>query len=162
METDLSKISELSSLKEKENQEFRLFLKGYDHYKVDEIVHKLNQKYLSEYDCTDCANCCKRLSPNLSREKIIEIADYLDISYEEFKEKYVEREKAEGFILKGRECPFLQDNKCSIYDHRPEACSSYPHLHKDNINHRLINIIDNSYICPIVYNILEDLKSELR
>ena len=161
MEKDLDKIKELAKLKEKENEDFIIFLKGYDHYKVDEIVHKLNQKYLAQFDCTKCANCCKKLTPALSRDEIEKIADYLNTSLEKFKGDYVERKTAEGFILKNIDCPFLKNNKCSIYDCRPEVCQSYPHLHKDNINHRLLNIIDNCYICPIVYNIIEDLKREL-
>lgn len=158
MEKDLTKISRLAHLKEEENQEFSMFLKRYGHHKVDEIMHKLNKRYLKQYDCTECANCCKKLMPTFTQEDLEKIANYLDISYEKVKKDYVERKTAEGFILKGSECPFLLNKKCQIYDYRPEVCRSYPHLHKDNINHRLFNIIDNTYLCPIVYNIFEDLK----
>ncbi len=48
-----------------------------------------------------------------------------------------------------------------VTDCRPEVCRSYPHLHKDNINHRLLNFINNTFVCPIVYNIMEDLKEFL-
>jgi Fe-S-cluster containining protein len=157
----LDKLFELAEEKEKENREFRIFLKKCDHYKVDEIVHKLNEEYLTEDYCMDCANCCKKLKPSLSQEEITEIANHLDISYEEFKEAYIERAMPEGYILKGDECPFLENNKCSIYDYRPEVCRAFPYLHKKDINNRLINIMDNSYTCPIVYEVLEDLKDML-
>lgn len=161
METNLEKIKKLAKLKDEENQEFIFFLKGCNHHLIDRIVHQLNKKYMKEIDCKECANCCEKLIPALSLEETENIADYLNLRYEDFKEKYIEREIASGYILKGNTCPFLQDKKCSIYDCRPEVCKSFPHLHKDNINHRLINIIDNSYLCPIIFNILEDLKNQL-
>jgi hypothetical protein len=34
-------------------------------------------------------------------------------------------------------------------------------INKKDINNRLINIMDNSYTCPIVYEVLEDLKDML-
>ena len=160
MEKKIYAIKEKAQKKEKENQEFRFFLKGYKHHQVDEIVHKLYQKYLSRYDCTECGNCCE-LSATLNQEEVEEIAKYLNISYKNMKKKYIERKTAEGFLLKGRKCPFLYENKCSIYKYRPKVCRSYPHLHKDNINHRLISIFDNFYICPIVYSTIEELKERI-
>ncbi len=161
MEKNLEKIKELAQLKDKENQDFSFFLRECDHHTVDRHVHKLNQKYSIEYDCTSCGNCCKKLMLTLTQEEIKVIADHLDISYQQFSETYIEREAAGGFILNGPGCPFLENNKCSIYNFRPEICRSYPHLYKDNINHRLLNIIDNTSVCPIVYNIIEELKDEL-
>ncbi len=158
MKKDLCEIERMAHLKEEENQSFMIFLKGCDHFKVDKIVHKLNEKYLSLYDCTKCGNCCKQLAPSLSQEEILEITDFLNITYEDFIEKFVNRETTNGFILKNQECPFLNKNKCSIYEYRPEACRSFPHLHKDNINHRLLSLLDNIHICPIIYYIFEDLK----
>lgn len=158
METDLGKIEKLAQEKEEENFNFENYLKGCNHHEVDKTVHKLNKKYLEEYDCTECGNCCKKLAPALSLEETEDLARHLKISYEEFKKKYIERETAEGILFKDRVCPFLDENKCSVYECRPEVCRSYPHLHKDNINHRLLNLINNTFICPIVYNIMEDLK----
>ncbi len=161
MENKIYAIKEKAQKKEKENQEFRIFLKGYNHHQVDKMVHKIYQKYLSRYDCTACGNCCKILVITLYHEEVEKIAKYLNISYKKMKKKYIERKTAEGFILKGQKCPFLHDNKCSIYKYRPEVCRSYPHLHKDNINHRLISIFDNVSICPIVYSIIEELKERI-
>ena len=161
MEKNLNKIKKMAQLKEEENYEFRIFLKGCDHYQVDKLVHKLNQKYLAQYDCKKCANCCKKRTLTISLEELKTIAQYLNISNEKFKEKYIERNTPSGFTLKGQGCPFLDNNKCSIYECRPEVCHSFPHLHKDNINHRLLSIIENSHICPIIYNVLEKLKKEL-
>ncbi|MEJ6950694.1 YkgJ family cysteine cluster protein [Natronospora cellulosivora (SeqCode)] len=159
MEEDLQRIMDISKSKEKENEEFRIFLKGCNHHQVDKIVHELNIKYSKEIDCTKCANCCKKLIPALSLDETKDIAKFLTLDYDEFSKKYIERETAGGFTFQGNSCPFLSDKKCSVYDCRPEACSSFPHLHKDNINHRLLNIINNNHLCPIIFNVLEDLKS---
>ena len=91
MEKDLCKIYKQFQKNKKENEEFRLFLKGYEHYKVDEIVHELFHKYTSEYDCIQCAKCCKELAPTLSNEEKERIAEYLDISKEKFNRDYIAR-----------------------------------------------------------------------
>lgn len=163
MEKDPKKVKKLAGVKEDENQEFINFLRNCDHHEVDKIVHSLNKKHLSNYDCTSCANCCKQLIITITEEDIVRIAEYLDISSSEFKKTYVKRKLPQGYTLDSPGCPFLDadSDKCTIYECRPEPCSSFPHLYKDNINHRLINIMDNTYICPIIYNLIEELKEEL-
>jgi len=156
---NIKKLERLAREKEKENLDFIFVLKSSDHHGVDRIVHQLNKKYCQEIDCTDCANCCKKLAPALSQEETERIASFLKLTYGEFEEKYIKRKTPQGILLKGPECPFLSENKCSVYEYRPEACRSYPHLHRDNINHRLISFVDNTFICPIAYKIMEDLKA---
>lgn len=158
MKINIKILERLAQEKEKENLDFIFVLKNSDHHMVDRIVHQLNEKYFQKIDCTDCANCCKKLAPALSLEETKRIARYLKLTYRKFENKYIERKTPQGILLKGPECPFLCENKCSVYDYRPEACRSYPHLHRDNINHRLISFVDNTFICPIAYNIMEDLK----
>jgi hypothetical protein len=58
-------------------------------------------------------------------------------------------------------CPFLANNKCSNYDCRPKDCRSYPHLHKKDFVFRLWGVIENYEVCPIVFNVYEQLKTEL-
>jgi len=45
-----------------------------------------------------------------------------------------------------------------IYDHRPKACSEYPHTNR----RKFIQITDltlkNAEICPAVFEIVEELK----
>lgn len=159
MKINIKKLERLAREKENENLDFIFVLKSSNHHRVDHIVHQLNEKYFQIIDCTDCANCCKKLTPALSLEETEKIAGYLKLTYAEFEEEYVERKTPQGILLKGSECPFLSENKCSVYEYRPEACRSYPHLHRDNINHRLISFVDNTFICPIAYKIMEDLKA---
>jgi len=164
LETDLKKIKTLSEKNEQKNWDFRSFLKGYDATieEMDVIVHELNQGISSEIDCTICANCCKEVQPLLDREDIKKCCEGLGISVPQFKKKYLKFDKEEGnFVFKEKPCPFLKNNLCSIYSHRPKDCNSYPHLHKKEFIFRLWGVVENCSICPIVFNVYEQLKEEL-
>ncbi len=164
METDLNKIRKLSKEKEDENWEFRSFLKGCDisKKKMDSIVHKLYKKVSSEIDCKTCANCCREMQPLLDQEDIENFSKYLGISNPQFKDKYlVKDEYLEKFVFIEKPCPFLKDNLCSHYTCRAKDCISYPHLHKSGFINRLMNVIENCSICPIVFNVYEYLKEEI-
>jgi Fe-S-cluster containining protein len=58
-------------------------------------------------------------------------------------------------------CPFLKGNNCTIHNFRPDDCRSYPHLHKKNFISRTIGVIKNCSVCPIVFNVYENLKNEM-
>ena len=82
---------------------------------------------------------------------------------EEDMRPFVEPEKMELYkYAKGFECKNLDCNKCTIYQERPEECRQYPYLHRDNFINRSSEIIQNYEICPIVFNVVEQLKVELR
>ena len=132
METDLSRIKRLSEKKEDENWGFRAFLKGLD------------------------------MPLGMYKEDIKNFSKGLGISAEQFRKRYlVEGEETGEFIFKEKPCPFLKNNLCSHYNYRPKVCRSYPHLHKNDFVFRLIGVIQNSSVCPIVFNVYEYLKAEL-
>jgi Fe-S-cluster containining protein len=165
LETDLKIIKKLSEKNDEENWNFRSFLKGYDATieEIDAIVHELNQRISSEIDCTICANCCKKVQPVLDQEDINKCCEGIVISISQFKKKYLKPDEEQGkFIFKDKPCPFLKNNLCSIYPHRPNYCKSYPHLHKNEFVFRLWGVVENCSICPIVFNVYEQLKDELR
>ena len=98
LETDLDKIKKLSEKNDQENWNFRTFLKGY-HTTVEEmdaIVHELYQRISSEIDCTDCANCCKKVQPVLDQEDIKKFCDGFGISVSQFKRKSLKPHKEQG------------------------------------------------------------------
>ena len=164
LETDLNKIKKLSEKNDQENWNFRSFLKGYDATieGMDSIVHELNQRISSEIDCTICANCCKEVQPLLDQEDIKKCCEGLLVSVSQFKKKYLKFGKEEGnFVFKEKPCRFLKNYLCSIYPHRPKDCKSFPHLHKKEFVFRLWGVVDNCSICPIVFNVYEQLKGEL-
>ena len=166
MSININRLEKLAHEKDDENWDFRIFVKGHNPKQIDKLVSQFYKKHADEIDCLECGNCCKSLNPNLTKEEVNIIRDDLGISFEEFTDRYTGNRAVEGYYLKDEEkgiCPFLQedDNKCSIYDIRSQPCRSFPHLDKDGFNHRVIAMIDNCYICPIVYNVIEDLKEEL-
>ncbi|MDY6986898.1 MAG: YkgJ family cysteine cluster protein [Thermodesulfobacteriota bacterium] len=164
METDLDSIKQLSEERHDENWQFRAFLKGSDtpSRKIDRMVHRLYEEVSSQIDCTTCANCCKEIRAVLDQEDIENLSKCLGLSAVEFRKQYlVQREKSDEFVFKEKPCPLLRDNRCSYYDCRPKACRAYPYLHKDDFVFRLIGVIKNSSICPIVFNVYEYLKAEI-
>lgn len=165
METDIDKIRKLSNEKEDENWEFRSFLKGYDisEEKIYSIIHELFQKVSSEIDCRTCANCCKEVQPVLDQKDIERFSKCLAISVAQFKAQYLVKDEEPGkFVFNKKPCPFLKDNLCSHYAYRPKDCKSYPHLHKCGFVFRLVNVIENCSICPIVFNVYGYLKDEIK
>jgi hypothetical protein len=164
IETDLNIIKINSEIKEEENFEFRSFLKNQDSGKIDNIVHELYEEVLGHIDCTKCANCCIELETCFQKKEIDQLTQHLNIDQNEFISKSTKPDQfgdKDKFYLNSKPCQFLTDKKCTIYELRPEECNSYPYLHKDNFNSRLIGVIENYEICPIVYNVYELLKQEL-
>jgi len=164
METDINRIKKLAEEREDENWEFRYFLKTCDipGKKIDAIVHRLYQEISSQIDCNTCGNCCKELKPALDEEDIERFSKGLGIPIEKFKEWYLIESKERGkYEFNRKPCPFLKDNKCLYPDYKPKDCQSYPHLHKDNFVSRLIGVVNNCFVCPIVFNVYEELKDEL-
>ena len=146
---------------EDENWDFRSWLKMQDTEKVDEIVHRLNRKYSDAIDCTACANCCIELKTLVTGKDVSRLARSLKISEAELRKEYIETNSEGDMILKDLPCRFLQNKKCTVYPDRPDECRSYPHLHKKEFTHRLYGIIDNYSVCPIVFNVYEELKGRM-
>ena len=164
IETDLNIIKRNSEIREEENFEFRSFLKGQDSDKIDKIVLELYEEVLEHIDCTKCANCCKELETCFTKEEINSLTKNLNIDKNEFIKQSTKPDQfgdKDKYYLNSKPCQFLTDKKCTVYELRPEECNSYPYLHKDNFNSRLIGVIENYEICPIVYNVYELLKQEM-
>ena len=158
METDLEKIKKLASEKEDENYKFRRYLKGCDSDRIDDIVHSLYDKISSEIDCSQCRNCCKVSNPVFKEYELDRAAEHLNLTIEELKEKY-DIEKVEIYNMIRKDiCSFLEDNKCILENNKPEPCKNFPHIQKEGFVFRLLDVIQNTEICPIVYNVYEELK----
>ncbi|MFY7838983.1 MAG: YkgJ family cysteine cluster protein [Lacibacter sp.] len=62
-------------------------------------------------------------------------------------------------ILNKIPCHFLADNKCSIYEVRFAGCREFPALHLPQFNRRLFTVMMHYDRCPIIFNVMEELKS---
>ena len=165
IETDPKRISEFARRMEDVNWAFRCFLKASDltieH--IDSTVHKLYKAVSAQIDCRQCANCCKIGRPLLTRKDIKRLAAHLAVSKEHFVTEYlVSDEENEGHFFRSMPCPFLRENLCMLYSCRPDDCRSYPHLQKKEFVFRLNQAFSNCSVCPIVFNVYDRLKHEIR
>lgn len=162
LESDLNKITQLAKDKDQENREFCSFLKdSQDSKKIDKIVHSLYKQISKEIDCTSCGNCCKLMDPVFKKKDIEKLFNVWGVEADKsLKKHFIEAKKENGFIFK-TPCPLLKETKCSQYLSRPAGCKSYPHLHKKNSVFKVKEVIENYSICPIVFNVYEDLKAKI-
>ena len=145
--------------KEDENYSFRIFLKGKSTHEVDDKIKPFATYYTKEIDCTACGNCCKNIMISVDENEIEKIANALQQEKSICKQKYFDSsEHSDAILMNAIPCHFLKDKKCTIYESRPSACASFPHLDKPHFISRLYSMIDGYGICPIIYHSLEALK----
>ena len=80
---------------------------------------------------------------------------------QQFIDTYLQRsEPGDGnpWITRTKPCPFLKDNLCSVYEYRPADCSDYPYLYEPEFVSRTLGMIERTFTCPIVYEVMEELK----
>jgi len=158
---DIEKIERISQKKENENFRFRGFLKGQDNEKIDRIVSRLHKDISGLIDCTTCGNCCMKLKPCVTDAEIKRLSVIDSVSLENFRVNFIKKDDFENVqCLKDVPCKYLLDKKCRIYADRPAECKSYPHTHLPDFNSRTLGVIENTAICPIVFNLFEQLKRE--
>jgi len=151
----------LANQKEDENYRFRQFLKiNADAEELDRQFKKLHEKYFKIYDCKKCRNCCKNLGISMDEEELNKICDYLKIDLEKFTKDNL-CEKYGEYSFKEHRCKFLkEDNTCQIENCLPRTCKDYPYTNEEDRLFSLYGVIANASICPVVYEILEELKKE--
>lgn len=164
MLTDLVQIRLLGEKKRPENERFRRFLKSRDH--SDRILRRIAEGIEEQIDCTQCANCCRVATVQVTERDIDRLARRLRIAPAKFIAQYTVESQEEGRILRrdrAAGCVFLSGNECTVYDARPDICQRFPHLVRGagSIASRMWQFIDRACYCPIVYNTLEAFKEEL-
>lgn len=164
--TDLKAIHRLGKLRRDENDDFRIYLRElpFSIKTIDRAVEKAYEAACRKINCTACANCCRKLNPTLTLADVRRLARHLGITLEDFSTKYLAPVRVNGkhaVIFKRRPCPFLRNNRCTIYKVRPHDCRSYPHLHRRGFVYRIRQAVENYDLCPIVFNTYEALKNTL-
>lgn len=111
-----------------------------------------------------CANCCRVATTQITERDVERLARHLGLKTGEFLRTYTIQTADEGRILKRNEngCIFLNGTLCSIYESRPDTCRLFPHLVKGNgsLLSRMWHMPDRAVYCPIVFNTLEQFKTE--
>jgi len=161
--TDLSIIARNAATNEEENLHFQELLRNENGESIDKLVFALNESISRQIDCTACGNCCRSLMINVNNNDAERLANHLHISKKTFEEKYVEKSTEEILaVMNTIPCHFLHNNKCTVYKARPDECCEFPGLHKPDFKGRLFATFMHYGRCPIVYNVIEALKEELK
>jgi len=89
-----------------------------------EIIH------WEKFTCKQCGNCCKGDGVvRLTEDDIERLSKYLNISPQEFKEKYTFNSFLGEVWLNdkpNKDCIFLENNLCSVHSVKPRQCENYP------------------------------------
>ncbi|HET6251184.1 MAG TPA: YkgJ family cysteine cluster protein [Tepidisphaeraceae bacterium] len=167
MPKDPVKLRVLAEQQADENWRFRDFIKrrcDLDPDEIDQRVFELTRRVWAGIDCTTCANCCKVVRPTISEEDIARLAQRLGIERQPFIDAYLEPAESKAgnpWLMRTLPCPFLKDNRCSVYEDRPGDCRDYPYLDKPDFVFRTIAMINRIPTCPIVYEVIDELKQSV-
>ena len=140
---------------------FLMDLKGYNSAEISEKAAIIHKDAFSKIDCMVCANCCKTTPALLNNRDIKRIAKFLKITPKSFRHKYVIEDFSGELSFRKVPCVFLEeDNKCSVYEVRPESCRDYPHSDgKDFVKRSKLHQANLS-VCPAVFYIVDSMKSQ--
>jgi hypothetical protein len=127
--------------------------------KLDTVVANIHEEVIQQTDCLACANCCKTTSPIFYNSDIDRIASKLKTTSKKFIDQYLHIDEDGDYVLNQAPCVFLDEqNYCSIYAFRPQACREYPHTDRKRFYQILDLTFQNTLICPAAYVIVEKLK----
>jgi uncharacterized protein len=160
--TDLNALAAAAEKNQAVNDRFKSLLMQLHPDEVDEHVLKLNTEISPQIDCTQCGNCCRSLMINVETGDAERLAAHLQMNVEDFERKYVERSSSGSLsVMNTIPCHFLADNKCTVYEARPNECREFPGLHRPGFTARLFATFMHYGRCPIIYNVIEQLKLKL-
>lgn len=166
MNTDPAQLKQKAKAKEEENFRFRRFLKCHRDLsgeEVDQLVAEISARVWRRIDCTTCGNCCRSMAPTFSPDDVDRLARHLGLPGSDLVSQYLKRnEDPNGlpWIMRQYACPFLKDNRCTVYDGRPDNCRDYPYLDRPEFTSRTFSMMARLSVCPAVYEVWEGLKRE--
>ncbi len=160
METDLKKIKRVAAAREEEVDAFLDWLKvsRVSSRKLDARLKKMLREIMSEFDCKECAGCCKDAYVVVDTDDIARLAAALGVKRSEFRATYITRNEDGDTCFNRRPCPFLEGNLCTHYKSRPGCCREYPYSLAVDSKEKLENISANYLVCPVLFHALEQLR----
>lgn len=155
-------IQRYSRHNQAQDYRFRAFLKEHlplSSVELDAIVSQTTDAVWNQIDCTSCAHCCRSLQVVVDNQDIRRLAARLGMTFQQFSRRYVQVTKDRTKCFAATPCAFLgADNRCSVYEDRPQACRDFPYLHVDGFRSRTLMMVENTAVCPIVFNVWQALK----
>jgi len=104
------------------------------------------------FECIQCGNCCSREEGwvEMTANEMENATKYLKMDQISFQHHFVEKTEGEKHFIKNSEtgaCIFLQkDNRCKIYEFRPQHCRTFPFWRENMKSENRWNIVALS--CP--------------
>lgn len=160
-QTDLAIMADYAARHQEENDRFSAFIKEYNDEEIDAKVQELDALISPTISCTDCGNCCKSLMVCLNEGEADRLSGHLNMTRTNFDETYLEKGINGLMIMNRMPCPFLANNKCSVYEYRFEGCKEFPALHMPHFKRRIFTTFMHYDRCPIIFNVVEALKEEM-
>ncbi|MDA3930724.1 MAG: YkgJ family cysteine cluster protein [Prolixibacteraceae bacterium] len=157
------KPEELKQLVKQDQKAIEAFFKQLKKNKpkdLDQQFHVLHKEAFDQFDCLDCANCCSSISPIVTQSDIDRLAKHLKVKAADILRDYLYMDEDGDFVFTSTPCPFLgADNYCRVYEGRPKACREYPHTDRRKIGQILDLTKKNCEYCPVVFEIVNELKN---
>jgi len=152
---------------ETHKRKFRRFLTKIEQNappRLNKMAGEIEKEIWHSIDCLSCANCCKTMTPTFNNSDIKRISAHLGQTHDEFKEKYLRRERGgdRDWLNKTEPCQFLdlKTNQCSIYEVRPSDCAGFPHLSKNLHDFAHVHK-QNLECCPASFKMVEKMMEKL-
>lgn len=141
------------------------FLQKLDHIVPEDmprVVAEEDQKVWSQIDCTQCAHCCKTMTPTFTAADLKRISAHLGTTPQAMKAKWLKQDDSGDWVNRDTPCQFLQpDNRCGIYEVRPKDCAEFPHHNKKPFDAYNQTFINNIIHCPATYELVSQLKKRV-
>lgn len=147
LEKNVDKIGQMAFDRNDENRSFREFLRMQNPDDIDRIVNALNAQITPLISCVECGACCNQVRPIATDEEMLKFVD---------EDKIDELRYEPGIV-----CKHLNGKKCNIYADRYEHCKLFPYLDQVGFVKRISGVMFNYELCPIVFNVVEQLKLKL-
>lgn len=159
--TDPSLLPALARAAESANGQLRRQLQHIPAREVDALMQPIAARVMEAIDCTTCANCCKTLEPEVAAHEVELLRTRKHMTLEGFRKSHLGYDATRQRHFIKPVCPFLSNNRCTVYAARPQACRQYPRLVPD-LKFRWRKTWEDYRVCPIVFNSIELLKESLR
>lgn len=141
------------------------FLKKLDHVVPEDmprLVAEEDQKVWRDIDCTQCAHCCKTMTPTFTPADLKRIAAHLGLTTQAMKDKWLKKDEHGDWVNVHTPCQFLlADNRCGIYEVRPKDCAEFPHHNKKPFDAYNETFTNNLIHCPATLELINRLKQRV-
>jgi len=126
---------------------------------LDARFHSAHEAVFETLDCLTCGNCCRTTSPIIRERDLDRLARHLRVKPGELIDAHMRMDEDGDWVFRSAPCPFLDlnDNRCSVYEYRPQACREYPHTDRKNMAGILPLTAQNAVVCPAVATVVLQL-----